>query len=55
MALTDSYSPMDNYNIILSVMRGTEAFNLVTIGGIGGFHLRDWSCVSCLRLYQPDD
>ena len=22
---------------------------------IGGFHLRDWSCVSCLRLYQPDD
>ena len=29
--------------------------NLITIGGICGFYLRDWSCVSCLRLYQPGE
>ena len=40
---------------MLSLMVGSDAFNLITIEGIGGFHLRDWSCVSCLRLYQPDD
>ena len=49
------YIPMDNYTIMLSLMVGSDAFNLITIGGIGGFHLRDWGCVSCLRLYQPDD
>ena len=41
---------MDNYNIMRSLMVGSDAFNLITIGGIGGFHLRDWSCVSCLCL-----
>ena len=55
MALTERNSPMENYNIMLSLMVGSDAFNLITIGGIGGFHLRDWSCVSCVCLYQPDD
>ena len=40
---------------MLSRMVGSDAFNLIIIGGIGGFHLRDWICASCLRLYQPDD
>ena len=45
---------MDNYNIMLSLLVGSDAFNLITIGGMGEFHLRDWSCVSCVRLYpQP--
>ena len=40
---------------MMSLMVGSDAFDLITIGGIGGFHLRDLSCVSCLRLYQPDE
>ena len=38
----NSYSPMDNYNIMLSLTVGSDVFNLTTIGGIGGFHLHDW-------------
>ena len=35
------YSPMDNLNILLlSLMVGSDAFNLIAIGG---FHLHDWS------------
>ena len=36
---------MDNDNIMLSLMVGSDVFNLITIGKIGGFHLWDWSCV----------
>ena len=41
----NSYYPMDNLNImLLSLMVGSHAFNLIIIGG---FHLHGWSwCVS---------
>ena len=37
----NSYSPMDNLNILLlSLMLGSDAFTLITIGE---FHLHNWS------------
>ena len=37
----NSYSPMDNLNImLLSLMVDSDVFNVITIGG---FHLYDWS------------